>query len=191
MDPDIAKSLEQLKEKKRNLSVESNLAQECESLSELDRRADVLLNEIRALHSDVDQRYEFIDHNCDKLLPSIKNLQTTDQVLELVSSLTKLNRLCRRLDSSPNFNETNGHSDLKRFSSIKSTNSDDVVDESDEGRVVLNVTNDLITNFEAIYSPLEQVLSKRLDLPYAAYATKIKHLKESVIAVDKNKKDPE
>lgn len=187
MDVDITKSLEQLETRKQEINNETDLHDECNSLIELDRRVGILLNEIQSLHADVEQRHEFIEQNLDEMAPSNAILQRSSDALDLLIELTKLNRICRRIDTNPNLLKSRVDGQLIMKLSSCGPSADDAsqqevaLDEND--RLVQAVVKQIVEDFEFTYRPLEAILSKRLDLPYIAYATKVRNLKETMAKV--------
>jgi len=182
MDTNIAKSLEMLETKKQHVNNQTDLKDECESLIELDKRVGTLLIEIQALHTDVEQRYEIMEESVNRLSPSNVILHKASDALDLLVELTKLNRLCHRIDTNPHLerSQVDGCMNLRLSAPTSDANNTTTreLDQSDK-LVYLNIKQ-MIEDFESTYQPLEGLLSKRLDLPYTSYATRVRNLKESM-----------
>lgn len=188
MDSDIVKELKKLEDKKQEVNAQTDLTKHCDSLVALDNRVGRLLDEIRALHLRIERGFSFMENKWDRLGPSYKTLQRTSDALDLVISLTKLNRLCRRIDTNPNLTcSSEGTLSLKKTSALNSGENEENVDDNDD-KMTLQMILNLFNSFERIYKPLEDILSKRLDLPYIAYATKVRNLKESITKQDADPK---
>lgn len=182
MDIELAKSLEQLEVKKKTVNTESDLTKECMTIIELDHRIGLLLKEVKNLRNSIDEQSAFICNNCDQIEPNYNVLRRASRVFDLASELTKLNRLCRRFNNSDHIfkflandtdqNQVIPESVVRRASLTKKnghTNEDD--------ELTGQILNETIEKFESIYQPLEAILSKRNDLPYATYANKVRRLK--------------
>lgn len=185
MDTDITNSLDQLEKRKQHINNQTDLQDECNSLIDLDNRVSTLLSEIQTLHVDVEQRYDFIENNLAQLSPSNKALQRAATSLDLVTELSKLNRICRRIETSPNIDKSPDNSclSIKLFGNDDNPN-DDQVESND--RIVHYFVRQMIDDFEQHYRPLESILSKRQDLPYHSYATKVRNLKASMAKSQSN-----
>lgn len=196
MDVELARSLEQLETQKRLVNGEVDLTHECESIVELSNRISLLLDEVKSLRNNLAEESAIISANCDKLEPSYSNLVRTSQVFDLSSKLTKLNRVCRRIDSSrlckSILDPGTGHQQLESISnqpnggrpSLVRNNGDEVneYDADDDELQPAQVIHELVEQFEEAYQPLEALLFRRQDLPYGLYANKVKDLKASVIS---------
>lgn len=183
MDTDLSKALEQLQAKKKSINLDVDLTRECKSIIDLNERLALLLNEIQTLRKGVQEQSLFVSDNCDLLRPSHKNLERTSQVFEFSAQLTKLNRLCKRIDQIQAFKHHHQHlgSSNNKSSLVKDnvdltqdgTNADEGVDDCDDE--MTNRILDISRQFEVVYKPLEGLLSERLDLPYVSYANKAKN----------------
>jgi hypothetical protein len=177
MDLDIAKELSQLQEKKLELEVGTDLSDKCDTIVELDRRVGLLSKGVRSLHDEVEQYFDF-DDICEQLVHPYKVLNKTNLALDLLVGLSNLNRVCQQIDINLNLI----HSADGKTVSInprRTTNSNTDDDNNEENATILQVL-ELLEDFEARFKPLEEILSKRNDLPYLTYATKVRYLKKSV-----------
>lgn len=178
MDSDILKALGNLEEKREKINLNTDLTEYCDKIEKLDRNVGKLLDRVRAVHFRLEQRFSFMENKWDRLGPPYKILQRTSDALDLVIELTKLNRICRRIDTNPNLCHTEeGKLILRSSSSFNGGENDENFDENGARMAELMVV-ELVNSFEAAYNPLEEILSSRQDLPYVAYATKVRHLKE-------------
>lgn len=192
MDTDLSKSLEQLQIKKKSINLDADLSRECKSIVELDGRLALLLNEIQSLRRSVNEQSLFVDEKCDLLSPSYRNLERTSQLFEFSAQLTKLNRLCKRIDKIQAFRANQQHlidpmnlkSGLMKANNEnlaeKDTNIDEGVDDYDDE--ITSQALEISRQFEFVYKPLEDLLSKRSDLPYVSYANKVRNLLASLKA---------
>lgn len=95
------KSLEELDARRRTINSEANLDQECQLIRELNDKIANLADKIKDLHSDTTEQHSILDINLEKLTGLNQVLSRTSKAFEVSSRLTKLNRLCNRLDTSP------------------------------------------------------------------------------------------
>lgn len=183
---DLIKSLEQIEAKKKAINAEANLTSETRSIRELDKRVAVLMNELRHLRGTVLDEEQFVTETCARLAPSAKSLDRTSQLFEIMSHLMTLNRLCKQIDRNKLLemvHSTDNQSDhLDKRSLARESNMSisiqAVEDYNEEMRH--QRAKEIIREFEIVYKPLDIVLDQRKDLPYVAYANKVKKLKESL-----------
>lgn len=182
MDVEIKNTLEQLEEKKNLINSQNDLRSECNTLIELDKRVGDLLNDIKSLHVDVEQRYEFLDENMTRLTPHHKILKRSSEALDLLIELLKLNRICQRIDTNPNIqmSSDDGEFKLRLPPNLADVNIIDPNDFEENDKRVHHVIEQLLDQFETIYKPLETVLTERRDLPYQSYAIKVRALRASM-----------
>lgn len=95
------KSLEELDARKRTINSEANLDRECQLIRELNDKITGLAGKIEDLHTNIKEQHSVLDINCEKLSGSNHVLSRTIEAFELSSKLTRLNRMCLRLDTSP------------------------------------------------------------------------------------------
>lgn len=171
MNPDIVNALDHVEAKKRTQNIETNLRGECSSIIELDRRVEALLDEIKTLHVDVEQRYGFLTTTCDKLTLPYRSLQRVELAIDLAIKLTKLNRLCRRISTNPILNSTVNYSALKKI--LENGNNNGENNEEIDKRLAIQIALALAEDFSAAYTPFEDILSRRTDLPYHSFANKV------------------
>lgn len=192
MDTDLSKTLEQLRAKKKSINIDANLTRECGSIIELNDRLSLLLNEVQSLHKSVQEQSEFVADSCDALKPSHKILKRSCELFEFLAQLTKLNRLCKRIDKIQAFE---CHQQHLGFHNIKSSPDEDVVGSAQSENDVEGCDDELTSQileisrqFELVYKPLEELLSKRQDLPYVSYANKVRNLITATQTVSSNDK---
>lgn len=179
MDTDISRALEQLQAKKKSINSDVDLTRECKSIIDLNERLATLLNEIQTLRKGVQEQSQFVGDNCDLLRASHRNLERTSQVFEFSAQLTKLNRLCKRIDQIQAFKHHQQQlgSSINKSSLVKDNadlnQAEASVDDCDDE--MTNQILDISRQFEVVYKPLEGLLSKRPDLPYVSYANKAKN----------------
>lgn len=183
MNIDLAvKSLEELNARKQFINNEADLSRECESIREFNDKIVQLADRIKNLHENVERHSSILNTNCEKLSQPNLILSRTSEAFVLTSKIIKLNRLCRRLETSPclKFIESLGRPNTSENKSSTGTNtsentinkgieSDDIYknvtshdneddeDEADEGLVVdrkaaVKIVRDLVVEFEQIYS---------------------------------------
>lgn len=164
----LTKTLEQLEIKKRLVNEETDLTKECQSIEELNRRIGILLNEITNLKNTIDEQNDFISQTCDNLLPDYKILNKASEISNLTTQLTRLDRLCRRIDSSRALGCK--HDESKSLGGrASSTNVD-----GNENVELSDQEIEMLKTFETTYKPLENLLSRRKDLPYESYANNVR-----------------
>lgn len=95
------KSLDELNARKQLINSEVDLEKECQSIRELDGNINQLDEKIRTLHESVKYYDNLLSTTCEKLAAPNRILSRAIKAYELTSRLTNLNRLCRRLDTSP------------------------------------------------------------------------------------------
>lgn len=180
MEADFIKILEQLEAKKKVINEQSNLMRECGSLSELDQRIGLLLKEIRTLKQNMGELSDMTFTTCDKLETPYKVLQKSSELSNINEALTKLIRLCKRLDK---IQESYPIATGGRKLSIKGDNEAINGSEIDEDTPLsIRLTLEVVDNFERAYQPLENILKTRKDLPYVHYAERVRKLKDSLQA---------
>lgn len=180
MDSDILKALGNLEEKREKININTDLTKYCDKIEKLDRNVGKLLDRIRAIHVHIEKRFSFMENKWDRLGPAYKTLQRTSDALDLVIGLTKLNRICRRINTNPNLCHTDeGKLILRNSSAFNGAENDENIDENGLGPTELMVI-ELLDSFEITYSPFEDILSIRTDLPYSGYATKVRNLRQSL-----------
>lgn len=175
MDTAIDHSLQKLRASKQDLNKKVDLTSEYDTLVELDRRVGTVLEEVRTLHIDIDNRYEHIDDGCNKLAPSYQTLLRTSELLNIFVELTRLNRLSRQLNGVTYFANVDKNLSSTKASSGDNGNGEEYADENQD-KIIKQVLNELINNFAATYEPLESILSLRPDLPYATIAARVRSL---------------
>lgn len=181
MDSEIALALNQLQERKYALETGTELRDKCSVIFELNQRVVSLLDEIHKLQAEVNGILGLED-KWDKLGQPYLVLVRTSHALDMLIGLSKLNKICRRIDSNPNLEHSkNGEKitiKLRRMASNKLSEIDDPIDKIDpEDMPTILQVLDLLDDFESNYEPLEKVLSIREDLPYLKYSKKIRRLK--------------
>lgn len=175
MDTNIASELNQLQEKRQAVNIETDLRGHCDALIRMDQKVSVMLEDIRNLHVDLDERFGFVEDVWEQLEQPYKTLKRVDEALDLMIVLHKLSKVCRRIDTSPYLCLTpEGQLVLKRSLHNNDGQDDENIDERDD-KMTLEMVQELLDSFESTYNPLENLLSKRLDLPFIAYATKVRN----------------
>lgn len=95
------KSLEELDVRKRVINSETNLDRECQVIRDLNDKIVGLADKIKDMHDNIKEQNSVLDINCEKLAGSNHVLSRTSEAFEISSRLTRLNRICHRLDTSP------------------------------------------------------------------------------------------
>jgi hypothetical protein len=171
MDLDLAKELSHLQEKKLALEAGTELMEKCDTIVELDRRVGLLSHEVQSLHDEVEQRFN-VDDICEQLSQPYRVLNRTSIVSDLIIALTRLNLVCRRIDTDPNLvHSEDGHTMSLKLNRFIGSGADDEL--GDEKSTIMHVS-ELLEEYESNYKPFEQLLSNRSDLPYVVYATKVR-----------------
>lgn len=155
MEADFTKSLEQLQIKKKAIK---DLSKECDAIVELNDKISSVSDQIHDLVDRVGQQRNFIEGTCDHLRSSFQTLSQTSRMLDVINDFRKLNKICQRL-----------HNHLGLPSSKAMDPS--LIAPGTEG-------SKLKQDFSDIYKLYENALSKRLDLPYISYASKLEGLSE-------------
>lgn len=177
----IASELNKLREKSRAINTETDLNKHCDALVELDFKVGSLLDDIRHLQVDVERRFGYMVDVWDQLERPYSTLKRVDEALGLVIELHELNRICKRIDTSPYLSHTaDGQLNLKVSSLNQDGEDDENVNGDNDDRVALMMVQGLLDSFESTYSLLADLLSKRLDLPYAVYASKVRTFQKAL-----------
>ena len=164
------------------------MSKECESVVELDRRIELLLDEIKGLRASIEEESNFVGGVCNQLVGSQKSLDTTSEIFDVIVRLIKLNKLCKRIDKSPIFRIQDSTCLTTPMATQQphqssATSSDVMVNDNDNGTDMARQSKlEMIETFESTYAPLENILSQRPDLPYANYANLVRTMKLSLSA---------
>lgn len=174
MATELNNSLQQLESRRKELVSKADLTDEVASITELDSRLGLLLEEVKNLRENVDEDSTFVDSNCDKLGLSYRTLEKASQVFDVNSSLIELNRLCFRIDRIRVFNlpEQEYQQQPQQQQDRRLSSNPNDIDE-----MTVHEAKDVITKFENLYKPFESVFNERLDLPYSNYAARVRKVK--------------